>query len=274
MKTSEIIRFELAYQARRPVNYLYFFVLAIIGFFFSKLGIKGITEVSVQVKENAPLIIYQLTSLLNLPLLLISSAVMGTLVIRDYDKGIFPLLFTAPINRKQYLAGRLIGGFLVLLVISLGSVIGAIAGELLANKPAKEMLPFDALVYLKAFTAITFPNLLFLACLYFAGGALSKKATVVYTQGILLVMLISFLDEGVIETAKNLEFATLFDFYTLQLINLQTKYWSAAEINSQGITFSTSFLINRFIYLAIGAAFVALTFLRFQTSPPKTKGKS
>ncbi len=274
MKSSEIIRFELAYQARRPVNYLYFLVLALIAFFFSKLGIKGITEVSVQVKENAPLIIYQLTSLLNLPLLLIASAVMGTLVIRDYDKGIAPLLFTSPISRKQYLTGRFIGGVLVLLITSLGALIGAMAGEYFSGKPSAEMLAFNPLVYLEAFMAITLPNLLFLAAMYFTGAALSKRATVIYTQGILLVMLISFLDEGVIETASNLELATLFDFYTLQLINLQTKYWSAAEINSQGIPLSTSFLINRLIFLGIGAGILALCFFRFQTTPPKTKGKS
>ena len=274
MKLIEIIRFELVYQSRRPVNYLYFFVLTIIAFFFSKLGIKGITEVSVQVKENAPMIIYQLTSLLNLPLLLIASAVMGTLVLRDFDKGMAPLLFTHPISRPQYITGRFAGGLLVLILISLGTVVGAIAGELFANKPAAEMLPFEPFTYLQAFAAITLPNLIFLACLYFAGGALSKKATVVYTQGILLVMLISFLDEGVIETAANLELATLFDFYTLQLVNLQTKYWSAAEINSQNIPMSAALLTNRLIYLTIGLAFMLLTFYRFQITPPKTKGKS
>jgi len=271
MKVLELIRFELAYQARRPVNYLYFFALTFIAFLFSRLGIKGIAEVSVQVKENAPLIIHQLTALLNLPLLLIASAVMGTLVIRDFDKGISPLLFTSPINRRQYLAGRFVGGILVLIIISFGSLLGAMAGEFFANKPAQEMLPFQPWVYLNAFITITLPNLFFVSGLYFAGGSLSKKATVVYTQGILLVMIISFLDEGVIETARNLKLATLFDFYTLQLVNLETKYWSAAEINTQNIPVSASLLINRSIYLGIGVLMLVLTFFRFQTTLPTSK---
>ena len=57
-----------------------------IALLFSKLGVKGITDVSVQVKENAPLIIHQLTALLNLPLLLLTSAIMGVAVVDSQDR--------------------------------------------------------------------------------------------------------------------------------------------------------------------------------------------
>lgn len=263
MKIIEIIRFELQYRSKRPVSYIYFIIILVTAFLFAKHGIKGVTEVSVQVKENAPLIIHELTAFLNLPLLLITSAVMGMAVIRDFDCHIDQLIFTNPITKTQYLAGRFIGSFIVMVLLSLAIPIGSMAGELLSTKPASEMLPFSAWNYLNSFLLIVLPNTFFLSAIYFAGGAISKKTVVIYTQGIILLIFISIVDEGVIETSKNLELATLFDFYLVQLLNLETKYWSAAEINTQLIPISGSILINRFIYLGIGAAALALTFWRF-----------
>ena len=269
MKTLEIIRFELLYRSKRPVNYIYFVLLFALAFFFSRLGVKGISEVSVQVKENAPLIIHQLTALLNLPLLLICSAVMGVSVIRDFDVQMEQLIFTNPISHKQYLTGRFLGSLIAMLLLSLAIPIGAITGELASAKPASDFLPFNPANYLISYLIIVFPNTLFLSALFFAGGAISKKAIVIYTQGIILLILISIADEGVIETSQNLQLATLFDFYTLQLFNLETRYWSAAEINTQLVPITTSIIWNRLIYLSIGAFALALTYLRFQ---PSTKG--
>lgn len=266
MKTLEIIRFELLYRSKRPVNYIYFIILFVIALLFSKLGVKGITDVSVQVKENAPLIIHQLTALLNLPLLLLTSAIMGVAVIRDYDCRIEQLMFTNPITKKQYLTGRFMGSFITMLMLSLAIPLGAMAGELLSAKPATEFLPFSAGNYLVSYLIIVLPNTFFLSALYFAGGAISKKAVVIYTQGIILLIFVSIMDEGVIETAKNLELATLFDFYTLQLFNLQTKYWSAGEINSQFVPITGALVINRLIYIGFGALALGLTFWRFKTS--------
>lgn len=266
MKNIEIIRFELLYRSKRPVNYIYFVILFVIALLFSKLGIKGITDVSVQVKENAPLIIHQLTALLNLPLLLLTSAIMGVAVIRDYDCHIEQLMFTNPITKNQYLTGRFIGSFITMLIISLAIPLGAMSGELLSSKPPTEFLPFSAYNYMVSFLFIVLPNTFFLSALYFAGGAISKKAVVIYTQGIIILIFVSIVDEGVIETAKNLELATLFDFYTLQLFNLETKYWSAAEINSQTVPITGALIINRLIYLGLGALALVITFWRFQTT--------
>ncbi len=266
MKTIEIIRFELLYRSKKPVNYIYFIILFIIALLFSKLGIKGISDVSVQVKENAPLIIHQFTALLNLPLLLLTSAIMGVAVIRDYDCRIEQLIFTNPITKNEYLCGRFIGSFITMLVLSLAIPLGAMCGEMLSTKPAAEFLTFNVGNYFISYLIIVLPNTFFLSALYFAGGAISKKAVVIYTQGIVLLIIISIVDEGVIETSQNLELATLFDFYTLQLFNLQTKYWSAAEINTQIVPISGPLLINRLIYLGLGAMALVLTFWRFQTT--------
>lgn len=271
MKTIEIIRFELQYRGKRPANYIYFLILFIMAFLFAKQGVKGATELSVQVKENAPLIIHELTAFLNLPLLLITSAVMGMAVIRDFDYKMEQLVFTNPISKGQYLAGRFIGSFIVMVTLSFAIPLGSMAGELLSAKPASELLLFTPWNYLNSFFLIVLPNTFFLSALYFAGGAISKKAAVIYTQGIVLLIFISIVDEGVIETSKNLELATLFDFYMVQLLNLKTKYWSAAEINTQMVPISGTIIINRLIYIGVGVTALVLTFWRFRNT---TKGHS
>lgn len=265
MKTIEIIRFELQYRSTRPINYIYFLILFIIAFMFSKMGIKGVTEVSAQVKENAPLIIHQLMAFLNLPLLLLTSAIMGVAVIRDFDSHMEQLIFTNPISKNQYLAGRFIGSFILMVILSLAIPLGAIAGELLSNKPATEFLPFNASNYLISYLLVVLPNTFFLSAIYFAGGAISKKAAVIYTQGILLLILISIVDEAIIETSSNQGLATIFDYYMVQLFNLEIRYWSAAEINTQLIPITGPILLNRLIYIGIGILALGLTFWRFQT---------
>ena len=273
MKTLEIIRFELFYRSKRPVNYIYFILLFVIAFLFSRLGIKGISEVPAQVKENAPLIIHQLTALLNLPLLILTSAVMGVSVIRDFDSQMEQLLFTNPISKNQYLTGRFLGSLLTMFVLTLAIPLGAMAGELASAKPASEFLPFTPLNYINSYLIIVLPNILFLSAFFFAGGAISKKTIVIYAQGILLLILISIADEVLIETAQNLQIATLFDFYTFQLYNLETKYWSAVEINTQLVPITTSLIWNRLIYLGIGAIALILTYWRFQSSTQARKSR-
>lgn len=271
MKTLEIIRFELQYRSQRPATYLYFVILLVTAFLFSRLGTKGIVDVSVQVKANAPLMINQLTAIMNLPLLLITSAVMGIAVIRDFDSKMEQLMFTTPITKNQYLTGRFMGSFITMVILSTAIIIGSVAGELFSTRPAAELLPFNLVNYLIPFGLVVLPNIFFLGAIYFAGGAMSRKTAVIYTQGIVLLILISIVDEVVIETAQNLDLATIFDFYTVQLFSLKTSYWSAAEINSQQLPISGAVIINRLIYLALGFLALLYTYQKFNFSP---KGRS
>lgn len=263
MKTLEIIRFELQYRSQRPATYLYFAILLIVSFLFSRLGTTGIVDVSVQVKANAPLIINQLTALMNLPLLLLTSAVMGIAVIRDFDSNMEQLMFTTPITQNQYLSGRFLGSFITMILLSTAIIIGSVLGELFSTVPTTELLPFKISNYMISYGLVVLPNIFFLSAIYFAGGAISRKITVIYTQGIFLLILISIVDEVVIETAQNLELATIFDFYTVQLFSLKTSYWSAAEINSQQLPISGAIIINRLIYLTIGALALLYTYRKF-----------
>ncbi len=266
MNIKEIIRFELQYRSRRPATYLYFLILFILSALLSSLGTKAFGNVSIQVMANAPMIIDQQLGMLTMPMILLVSAIMGVAVIRDHEHRVDQLLFSSPLTKRDYLLGRFAGSFIIMLLVSLAIPLGAILGELFSSKTSHELLPFSLWNYIRGYLYIVIPNTFFLSALFFSSGVLTKKMAVIYTQGIVVLIIFAFLDEGAIETAQNLKFSTLFDLFMVQLIGLKAQFWSAAEINQQRIPFDGDILLNRSIYTSLGLIVLAYTYFRFSFS--------
>lgn len=262
MNLREIIRFELQYRSRRPDSYIYFIILFILATFLSMLGSKAFADVSIQVMGNAPMIIDQQLGMLTMPMILLVSAIMGVAVIRDYEHRMEQILFTTPLTKRDYFLGRFLGSFIVMLLVTLALPLGAILGELVSKRPGNEMLEFSLWNHLRGFIYVVIPNTFFLSALFYSTGVLTKKMAVIYTQGLLILILFAFLDEGAVETAQNLKLSTLFDLFMVQLIGLKAQYWSTAEINQHRIPIDGAILINRSIYITAG--FLALTYAYFK----------
>ena len=140
----QIILFELRYRLKRPPTYIYFFLVFLVGFLaitwedFGQFGAGG------QIKLNASYVLYNILGTISfIPMIFVSSAVMGVPIVRDYEHKMESILYTTNITRFDYLLGRFIGSLIILIVISFGAILGPVAGSFMPWVKADKLLPFS-----------------------------------------------------------------------------------------------------------------------------------
>ncbi len=262
MKMLEILRFEIKYRIKRPATYIYFGILFLMCFLAVTTDVVGIGGGVGQVKENAPVNIAGMMMIISVFSCLISSAVMGVAILRDFDHQTESIMFTTPIKKRDYLFGRFLGSFLVLLFILSGMMLGFLLGDLMPWRDADKLLPFNLTTYLQPFFLFIIPSALVTGSLFFGSGALSRKMLVIYTQGMILLVLyiagVNFTHD-----LDNKDLVALLDPFAFTTLNIETEYWTIAEQNSYQVDWQGLLLTNRLIWLAFSAVFMVITYYGF-----------
>ncbi|MEQ9008894.1 MAG: ABC transporter permease, partial [Ekhidna sp.] len=226
----KILKFEIQYRKKRPATYVYFAILFLMAVLTMSTDIIQVGGGSGLVKENSPTTIANMMAILSGIMMMITSAIMGVAVLRDFEHNTESMLFTSPITKFDYLVGRFLGSFLVVLFVFVGMMLGFMLGELF-NPDKDKMLPFNLYHYLHPFATIVFPNLFFSSALFFITGALSRKMVTVYAQWILLfaVYQIALI---LTQEVDNRTIAALVDPFAIRTIQNKIQYWTVAEQNS------------------------------------------
>jgi len=141
------------------------------------------------VKENAPTTIANMMVIVSAFFMMITSAIMGVGVLRDFEHNTESMLFTTPIKKFDYLFGRFLGSFIITLFVFTGVIFGFMLGEFMPWRDAENLLPFNAWNYFHPFIYFVIPNLIFTGILFFFTGALTRKMVVVYVQWIILFII-------------------------------------------------------------------------------------
>lgn len=254
----EIIRFELKYRLKRPATYLYFGILFLLTLAAMTSDFVQIGGAAGQVKINAPTTLANTILIITAFFSMIVSAIMGVGVLRDFEHKTHSMLFTTPITKRDYLFGRFIGSFIILLFVFSGAFFGMTLGYLKVFSEPDKFLAFNLWHYLQPFLLFGVTNLFISGTIMFAGGALSRKMLVVYTQGILLLVLYIV----ALQLSSSLEYKDIvawLDPFGISAFRLQTEYWSIAQKNTQTAQLSGIVLYNRLLWL--GIAFVSLFIL-------------
>lgn len=159
-----IFKFEIQYRIKRPDTYVFFLFL----FLFSIVGVDFIFQGSEMglMKKNSPLKIAKKMGAITGIFMILASMTMGVSVLRDFEYHIESLLFSKPINKKDYLLGRFLESFTVLLFAFTAIVFGKMLGEFVPWTNPDELLAFNAIVYIKTFLLVTLPTLFFGASLF------------------------------------------------------------------------------------------------------------
>ena len=262
----KIFAFELRYRLIRPATYLYFLILFLAGLFFT---INGYMPVSEKTFVNSPFAIARLSIAISIFAMLISSAVMGVPVYRDLEHKTHTFFFSYPIGEREYLLGRFLGSFVVLILINLGLhlgiMIGAGLGPIAGLEEAERFGSFNFMYYLHAILVITIPNALFGGAIFFALVALTRNVFATYVACIILftgyllgINLVNDLD------LKNV--VDILDPFGFTAYNSATNYWTPVEQNVNLIPLEGNFLWNRILWLSVGLLIIVFAFTRFKFS--------
>lgn len=258
----QIFKFELQYRKKRPATYIYFGIFFLMALFAMSTDIVQIGGGAGLVKENAPATVARMMVMLSAIMMVITSAIMGVGVLRDFEHKTESLIFSNPIRKFDYLLGRYLGSFVVTLFVFSGIVIGFVLGEFVPWRDAEKLLPFNFWSYIHPFLFYVVPNLFFTSVIFFIVGALSRKMMIVYIQWIVLFFLYQ---TTVILTREvdNQDIASLLDPFALITTANAIQYWTVAEQNTQVIPVEGVVLYNRLLWVAVGLFFAVVGYFSF-----------
>lgn len=260
-----IFKFELQYRIKRPDTYVFFLFL----FLFSIVGVDFVFQGADFgiMKKNSPFVIAKTMGAITGIFMILASMIMGVSVLRDFEYEIESLIFSTTIKKKDYLLGRFLGSFTVLLFIFSGVLFGMMLGEFMPWHNPNDLLDFSFLAYLKNFLIVTLPTLFFGASLFFVTGALSRNLVVVYTQGIILFVVFMLT-----KAITNEFWQAILDPFSLTTTTFVTKSWSALEKGTQSIPFfGGALMYNKLFWLSLGILALLYGYKKFNFNVLKNK---
>ncbi|MGK0365801.1 MAG: ABC-2 type transport system permease protein [Saprospiraceae bacterium] len=260
----EIFKFELKYRARRPDTYVFFavlFLFSLIAFDFIYQG-----ENIGQLKENSPYIIARIMSIVSGVFMVITSMIMGVPILRDFEHNMESIMFVNPIKKRDYLLGRFLGSFVVLILIFSALIWGTMLGELMPWRDVENLQSSTFWHYLKPFLTLVLPTLFVGGSIFFISGTLSRKLIVVYTQGILFFV-VFILSRNI----KNPIIAAILEPFSLNAITNITKSWNLIERNTLSIPIEGLLLYNRLFWIFIAILILIWGYRAFNFNVIKNK---
>ncbi len=259
-----IFKFEIQYRIKRPDTYVFFLFL----FLFSIVGVDFVFQGSELglLKKNSPFVIAKTMGAITGIFMILASMIMGVSVLRDFEYHIESLIFSTPISKKDYLLGRFLGSFTVLLFAFTGILFGMILGEFMPWHHPDDLLAFNAIVYVKTFLMVTLPTLFFGASLFFVTGALSRNLVVVYTQGIILFVVFMLT-----KAITNKFWQAILDPFSLTTTSFTTATWSTLEKSTQPIPFIGALMYNKMFWCSLGIIVLIYGYKKFNFNVVKEK---
>jgi ABC-2 type transport system permease protein len=195
------------------------------------------------------------------------SAIFGPAILRDFQLDTYPLLFTKPISKSDYLGGRWAASFVISVLVFSGLIFGALAGSVMPWADKTRIAPSTLWVYLQPFLSITVVQIFFLGSLFFCVAALTRRIVVVYLQGVVLFALYLILLVSVVTSNKlDRTWPSIADPLGIVLMDGVTRYWTVAERNSLFLHWSGVFLANRLVWIGVGLLALLVTYIFFPMS--------
>jgi ABC-2 type transport system permease protein len=265
MKLLGILRFELEYQLRRPWPWLSLAVLLVFALVSTRVAIVPAT-LPQDFILNSPFIITSVTVFSCQIWLLLAPPVAGEAAARDVHTGTYPLVYTSPISRVEYLGGRFLGAFVLHCIILLGVQIGSLLAVYGPGASPELVGPFRPTAYLAAYSYIALPNALIATTAQFSAALLTGRPMAAYigSFGLFFLSYPVTLFLYMSRLAKP-QIALLSDpIGVMAIMNEMMSNWTIVEKNVRAFTLEGPMLMNRLLWIGISIAVLTLIYLRFR----------
>lgn len=264
MKFRAIVLFELGYQLKRLTTWLFCSVVGLVCFLLARENFLADAMYS-DFYLNAPFVIAVISVFACLVWLLAAAPIAGEAAARDVQTGMYPLVYTAPISKWQYLGGRFTAAFIVNAIILLGGILGIMLAVYLPGVDAKAIGPFRAVAYVQAYGVICLPNAFIATSLQFSLSALFGRSRVSYA-GSLILFFFAYIISILVSFPLGLpEIGKLVDpVGVMTIVSSITFGWTPAEKSTRLMDVSGILLWNRLLWMGIGVVLLVFTHWRFQ----------
>ena len=261
---TKIALFELSNGFRRISTYIYFALFFGFGFLIFMAAAGAFPGVNMglgaggKLYANSSFMLFALISSTSYYGLLVVAAVMGNAAQRDFRHNTFPLVFTSPVSKMQYLSGRFCAANVILLFVFSSIGIGCFVASMTPKVDQSLIGPQHLMAYLYPYLIAVIPNTLILGAVFFGLAALTRSMLPVYVSAV--VLFVGYLIAAVLSTQLESKFvAGIIDPFGNYALEHVTRYWTVDEKNSQTIPLTGLMLVNRAIWMVLGLAALGLT---------------
>ena len=263
MKLLGIFRFEFAYQVRRAWPWLIFAVLFVLSF----LSARDQSLADALYEDffaNSSFAVAKTTVFGTLFWTLVAAAVAGEAAARDVSTGMYPLTYTAPVSKAEYLGGRFLAALVLNALLLLAVQAGILLGVYSPGIDPQVIGPFRPEVFPTAYFFISLPNAFVAAALQFSLAARTGRGMAGYLGSLFLVFMGFFFATFVYWVARP-GLGTLLDPIGINLIVEDLAHlWTTFEKSWRLLALEGAVLANRILWLGVGLGALAVTYLRFR----------
>ncbi len=230
------------------------------------------------VNRNSPHIITIYAGIMSIFGLLIATAFFNNAALRDFKNGFNEILFTTPLSKQGFFFGRFFGALILSTIPLLGVFLGIMFGTWIAPLAGWiEPDRFSAISYhafLNNYLVFILPNMFFAGAVIFAI-ANKWKNTVLSFVGTLIIIIAYIVSGTLLSDLDSETIAALTDVFGIRTYNLYSKYFTPAEKNTFVIGFEGLIILNRLIWMTVGAVILSLSYFSFsfQEKGKKTKAE-
>ena len=258
---------ELKYWCRSISFYIYLSAILFLSILTmaAASGVFGEDSVSQGVISNSPMNIFSLMNFFNKILLFLLPAVTGLSVYRDFKSNAHSLLYSYPMTKTDYLAGKFLSSFLIVSLIALTVIFGFMIGSHFPGIIESLTVPLDPVVYFKIYSIYLIPNLLLFSSVIFAVVVFSRNTY----AGFITVIVLLIVRESVMKLTGGAESGAAYllaDPFCESAVYYYTANISVTELNLMDIPFEPLILYNRLIWLAVTAFILFIVFRNFSFS--------
>ena len=273
-----IASFEVRQRLRRISTYVYFLVFVAMGCFFGAIAGGAIPGSSIEfgtggkVLVNSPFALNTIISYVTFFGLVITAAIAGQATYQDVHTNSTAFFYTSPITKFDYLAGRYLGALAIQIGIFTSVGVGAWVATHLPWMDPTRIGPHNIASYIQPYLILVIPNLIFTTAIFFGLAALGRKMLPVYAASVLLLIGYFVATQLSTNLSINLQ-AALADPLGSNAVERITQYWTPFERNTRLIPLQGILLLNRFLWLGLGAVVLAFTYAKFSFSEAGRSGK-
>lgn len=259
---SKIALFELRYQLRNPV-----FWVAIVIFFLLTFGATASENIQIgsggNVNVNSPAAILQTHLVLTLFYMFVSTAFVANVVVRDDESGFGPMVRSTQVTKFAYLIGRFTGAMLAALTAFLAVPFAIFLGSMMPWIDPETVGPNLISYYAQSYLLFAAPTIFLLCALFFAVATITRS--MIYSYVAVVAFLVLYVTFNVIVGSEPdwRDFAAAADPLGFSAVANETRYWTAAESNTQLPSLTGTILFNRLMVIVLGLAALAFALWRF-----------
>ncbi len=260
-----MLRTSLCMELRRMRTWIFtaVFLFLVWALYWGGMGFAGMRASGVKLATNSDFAVAAVLGAFSFMLMHLTATMCGDGVIEDQRLGVAPLLGATPLERRTYLLGRFLGNWLALLAIYAIFVLALFVGQFFPPDADKLTLPVRVAPYVRfGFLFVVVPTF-FVGALSFCLGTLTGSMKIVYGVVTALLVLWYLVLNWVGD--RDLRWMVVLDPSAMEWLGERVaKSRGNAYLNENPIQLDRLFWLNRAGVVAIGAAALWITLMRYR----------